>query len=876
QGFSQMPEPRWRKNRARGIYEDILELQPDHVPAAVQLAEILDGEDRTEEALAGLKELPEVGEMPEDPEAARAAAETRAAMERSRTLFPGLDKLMETHPDYARGWWVRSTFCQSRNWIKEAEDAAERALEANPRFTPALGYLLRAADRAGNMQRAEELCNRMVQADHGNFGIRSRLIEFAHRRGETDKALAMLDQLIKDNPSDFRVRGRRIDILASLRRYDEAITALRELADFSPLEPSYPQKIGQLLRYKGDNDGAKAAWNRALALEPGRGRLRRELARLDGGDFDFARPYMVDAEEMWRNCGDQEKYPKSVAVHLIDHQVIRVNEDGSYSSITHNAYKLLNEKGRDKYQNVYVPGTLLEVRAVSPEGEVFLPIQARGRSFTIEGIQEGWLVEWRYLEDHGRDENGFDSGGWYFQDPNFGRDGDPVLLSRLVVDMPADMKVKMQLRNYGGKPTETVAEGRRVLDFEKRDMPRIEDEPRMPSADELLPWVHFYTHSSWEDVNLSYMGDLGGFRSSPMLERKAAEITAGKTGTMERARALYDFVNEEITGNAGGWSSTGILLEKSGDRYTLFGSLLKAAGIAFDPVRVSTGDQSRKDWVKINSGLFGSRGLVIHGDAEADRTFIFRFSRHTPFGRLPLSVRGKPAFIPRPGGPEMFRMPTGDDHDVQSRADVTITLGATPADTKFNLRVEQPTEGWYGYKEQVKDTDEDNRRKNTVSIMGSHVTTPDLANYAYPGLETPGEPFVLMADGGLPYQLREEGGEMLVDIGPRPMGMSDRYVERPDREYDLVLGGTRIQRDRFTYELGSHWTVRTLPEAHIAASKIGTYSLSVRQDGSTVHVERRIRFAPCRYTPEEYSEFIAWCRGIDTAEEQKIILEKKE
>ena len=99
QQFGEMPEPRWRKNRARALYEDVLEASPGHVEAVVELARILNGEDRTEEALAGLKELaapPKEGTL--SPGAAQAAAESRAAMERSRGLFPGLDALLERRP----------------------------------------------------------------------------------------------------------------------------------------------------------------------------------------------------------------------------------------------------------------------------------------------------------------------------------------------------------------------------------------------------------------------------------------------------------------------------------------------------------------------------------------------------------------------------------------------------------------------------------------------------------------------------------------------------------------------------------------------------------------------------------------------------------
>ena len=36
----------------------------------------------------------------------------------------------------------------------------------------------------------------------------------------------------------------------------------------------------------------------------------------------------------------------------------------------------------------------------------------------------------------------------------------------------------------------------------------------------------------------------------------------------------------------------------------------------------------------------------------------------------------------------------------------------------------------------------------------------------------------------------------------------------------------------------------------------------------------RVHFGDCRYTPDEYREFVGWCRALDTAEEQRIVLEE--
>ena len=68
-------------------------------------------------------------------------------------------------------------------------------------------------------------------------------------------------------------------------------------------------------------------------------------------------------------------------------------------------------------------------------------------------------------------------------------------------------------------------------------------------------------------MNLESFDLLGRLRPSPLLVARAAEVAGGIEGPMEKARALYAHVNREIAGTAGGWGATGVLLEKSGNRF---------------------------------------------------------------------------------------------------------------------------------------------------------------------------------------------------------------------------------------------------------------------------------------------------------------------
>jgi tetratricopeptide (TPR) repeat protein len=880
QGFGEMPEPRWRKNRARGIYEDVLERSPGHVEAVLELARILHGEDRTEEALKGLRELAAAGDEPKDAGAAKAAAATRAAMERSRALFPGLEALLEKNPRCVEAWTTLLGFCQDRAWWKEADEAAAKVLGIAPRDPSALNHLLSVAEKFGNAAGVEDACRRMLDSHRGNSRAARRLADVLKARGDADGALALLDGILAHTPSDFDAREARARFLDSVGRRDAALEAWRELESLSPLEESYPRRIGELLRKSGDADGARKAWESSLALDPSQGTLRREVERMQGGDFDFARRWAVDGVALAKECGGQEKYPKALAVHVVDHSVLRVHEDGSRTTITHNVWKILNEQGRQKYSEITVPArpeNILEVRAISPEGEVFLPIQPRGSTFTLEGLQAGWIVETRYLNDERPGERGLDTGGWYFQDPNFGADADPVVLSRWVVDLPASLDPPLLLRNYGPRPKPEVEGDRRIWVFEKRDQDRIEDEPRMPDSDEICPWARFHSPWSWEELNLEGAAFLARVHPSPILEAKAREIAGSAEDSLARARAIYAWVNREITGNAGGWGPTGVLLERSGDRFTLFAALLRSAGVPFDVVKVCTQDPGQVLWESLEPDFFDLEGLLVRGSDDATRdddAFVFRFARHTPFGRIPHAARGRPAFVPGRGGPTLFRMPVTGESDFVSRSRVELSLGADEASTTFRLRAEEPSDGWFGYKERVKDMNEDERKKESARLAERWVKTADVKEFSFPTLEEHGAPFAIECAGAAPQALRAEGGAKVLALGIDPMDMAQQFVERPERTWPFVLRGEWGRTDEVLVDLNGKWRVRRLPRDHAASSTLGTYSLTVTEEGGRVRVVRSSRFTDARYSPDEYREFTAWCRDIDAAEEQRIVLEE--
>ncbi len=105
--------------------------------------------------------------------------------------------------------------------------------------------------------------------------------------------------------------------------------------------------------------------------------------------------------------------------------------------------------------------------------------------------------------------------------------------------------------------------------------------------------------------------------------------------------------------------------------------------------------------------------------------------------------------------------------------------------------------------------------------------------------------------------------------------MTSRFVERAERTYDLFLRSTLHLRDEYVIDLGEAFRVSKLPESHVVIHDAGTYSLTWRQRDNRVLVRREIHLKRERYKPEEHAGFVAWCKGIDDAEQRKLELRKR-
>jgi tetratricopeptide (TPR) repeat protein len=835
--FAELP-PVQRKLRAKSSYGAALEAFPKHHSATLRMARYENEDDHPDRAVNQLQEY-----------------------------------IVENPTPMA--WMTVAEIAKARGWEREAIAAAETALGLAPHHRGAIRFLAGYDTRYGNHDAHGKRMERLLGIDASDGTALNALVKSLRDRGRDAEALEQLRELSARWEGSLGYRRQIAMLLRRTGDLDGSLAAWKELEGLVPQEEEYPRQIGEILELQGNSDGAVAAYRRSLTLQGFQPNVWRAITRLTGSKEDFAKRWEPNIDQLIAELPSDEElkelYPKAVALTVLDHSVARVHPDGSSSSIVHMAYKLLNEKGVQKYGDLPNVGELLGIRTILPDGTEMKPTGLRGRSYNMEGLVPGSIIVHRYLGHQRAGSKGYDGGQFFFQDFEFRQQPNPVLLSRWVVISDADDVPTWEKRNYEGDPETVEFDGQVATIWEKRDMPRIEWEQGMPPKEEIVPYVDYSPVPEMDEAGWQLLDGRDDTKSSPILRDALVRAAEGVSGDSETLRALYRFVNAEITGDFGmGGTPASILLEKAGDRGQLFEALVREAGIPYRMGRAMPWRGQGRDMTRPTAQLFSAPFLWLEPRDGAPHAF-FMGSRHAPYGIVPEAYRGSDAFLCSESGGAIIRLPAGGA-DLNNGAAFRIALGEKSEDTRIAGDVTYRGTGGYRFKRQLEEMPQDGRRKFAEGQLSQYFASPTLESYELPGLETRGEPLVVRLSGTMPQYLSRQGDRFVASLGLPATDMTSRYVHRPERVYDLILNVHDDGVDTYEIDLGDAFDVVSLPGDHLAVHALGTYSLTFRRDGQTIRVRRERHLRPARYTPEQYAGFVAWCKGIDDAEQAKIEL----
>lgn len=132
-----------------------------------------------------------------------------------------------------------------------------------------------------DFSKAGELFSKAASIAPDVTGLRTALGLSKLGKGETEAALADLQEAARREPGNAQVGIALTTTLLSMKRHDQALKAVQDLEKAQPKNPVVQNLTGMVLAARKDLDGARAAFDRALALQPSYFPAAANLSRLE-------------------------------------------------------------------------------------------------------------------------------------------------------------------------------------------------------------------------------------------------------------------------------------------------------------------------------------------------------------------------------------------------------------------------------------------------------------------------------------------------------------------------------------------------------------------------------------------------------------------
>jgi tetratricopeptide (TPR) repeat protein len=180
-----------------------------------------------------------------------------------------MDEALQAQPNEPLALAMKARLQLSDNQVEEALATAKAAVVANPRSTEAQLMLGRVYLARKEMEDARKAFNEALRL--GAVGIEAQ-IELARlhlERGEIDTAIDFAKQGLQAAPDNLEAQLMLVRSMAA-KADDEgkAEAALRPMLGKYPNSPQVSNLYGWLLLKRGDQAGARRAWDYSLRLDP--------------------------------------------------------------------------------------------------------------------------------------------------------------------------------------------------------------------------------------------------------------------------------------------------------------------------------------------------------------------------------------------------------------------------------------------------------------------------------------------------------------------------------------------------------------------------------------------------------------------------------
>jgi len=241
----------------------------------------------------------------------------------------------------------------------------------------------------------------------------------------------------------------------------------------------------------------------------------------------------------------------------------------------------------------------------------------------------------------------------------------PIRKARLVIEAPADLPLRYEVRGIELKPRRTEREGRVRLDFEAGPFAELEfPEPFLPPDVPRFPQIVFSTGESWASVAAGYAELFEPQLKTEQLEELVRETLGNENDRNKVAALLLKKVQERVRYTGVEFGQAAIVprtpretlargFGDCKDQSALLVAMLRVAGI---PAHVALLRSGRGADVRPGLPGLGFSHAIVYVPGQQP-LWIDPTARYVPPGELPIADQGRLALVAAESTTDMVRTP---------------------------------------------------------------------------------------------------------------------------------------------------------------------------------------------------------------------------
>ena len=614
-----------------------------------------------------------------------------------------------------------------------------------------------------------------------------------------------------------------------------------------------------------------------------------------------ASPFDVSAAALLKSAPAAAAFPDASAITLRDESVVKVNADGTSVDVTHETFKIFNQRahdkaeitipfdaGKEKITNVHArtikPGGAVltagsgDIHTSAPYSEFAMYDDAKVTGISMPGVEDGVIIDYVYTRTTTKSflPNQY-SETWTF------RDGvDPVKYSKMTLSAPAAMKINTLPQNTGGGMTATVTPSsdgqRKTYVWKMSGLDTIVPEPMMPPTYSFIPTVEISTIPSWQVIARWYQGLAAGQMAvSPEIKETVRTLTAGKTNDTDKAKAIYYWVEGQTRYVALELGLSAFqphpAAEVCRNRYgdckdmaTLLLTMLHEAGIKNAwPVLLGAESQAPVQSYLAAPTFFDH--AIVRADIDGKPYWFDSTAAMCPFGQIPGGDRGVHAFVIRDGVGGFETIPLGTSADNSETTTTKVDLHADGS-AECQTTVNMSGDNGLGARLSFRGLQTAQLKPGFQSMVSHFSPNASLLDYTLSPLADRDQPVVFGLTYHAPLWATRTGHLLILD----GKDMSSAPYDHASRVYPIYEDKTGEAVEDMIVTIPAGYTVEDKPDDIHEKMPLGDYDQTVTLSGNTLTVHLVVTSHPGVILPADYDAAKAQFAQVVTTRKQPIVL----